>query len=536
MSQTSFDQLTYQYFSPNPFIREKTFDAKDKAMLETKRKELDIVVQYLKADTFHVKFSNWLNYDSIWMFYNKDEQSNLFDKMYTAHASFLPELKEYDYLKNKKTFGEVFLLDNNLVENTFIDLYLQELSVVLKVTYDKGLMNETFFPDLSIVTNTGNISQTSPQSTFSRTDTVDMKNLRTVIADNGINIETFSSAISFVKVLSRISKNNFNLNSIPNLHDHILKINQEASTKSNYKEKYMMVQNACFHVYNELLYTKVHSKNILTKEIELKFLFHTGGDSIDNCFLSRVMSLYFNIHMIKTFKDNIIQSQKFPDINISEIEAAHVSIARLKYLIQDYFKLIEEYNNKSHPDKEDIINFWEKRVSSFGMGLGKHLQFPVVRKQNRQRQYANTSIGLFLNYLSAVIRFKHPDIPFFQSTIALVRGIILPPNDVINSFMAQIKGEQPPVSTNQLKYNFNFEYSPQFSAFSNSDSFVSLEDSAKRLNDVNDLEAQKDFEQDAQVANKSINKNGGKALNNVNKTNVEAVSSDAPTKTDERLT
>ena len=165
------------------------------------------------------------------------------------------------------------------------------------------------------------------------------------------------------------------------------------------------------------------------------------------------------------------------------MSTAHVSIARLKYLIQDYFVIINEYNDKNNPDKEDIRDFWEKRVNAFGFPMpgtkdenkpkkARNIDY-ISNRTNRKRSdnpfgedldrilIKNTPVELYKEYMKSIfIKMRHPKIPLFQSIMATIRYFIPDPNVVIDNFLKQLKGKTPKRTKNPINYDFSLKYNP----------------------------------------------------------------------------
>jgi hypothetical protein len=284
----------------------------------------------------------------------------------------------------------------------------------------------------------------------------------------------------------------------------------------------MLVHNACYTLFNELLYFKYE------KDGKSVFMFHDSKETVNESSVKtqaiwRFCPLFFNLHMINCFKSQVTDAISFRDDKvvfekeIDFITDTHVSIARLKYLIQDYFIVIQQYNDKQYPDEKDVKDFWEKRVNAFGITVAntkenKPRSVPESEygkaKVNRERSddmweadtdyvlWKNTPIALYIESLWAVfIQFRHPRIPFFQSMMATIRYMIPPPNVLLDNFMNQIKGTPTAAaaSSNPGEYDFSFKYNPYFDGLgSGVDKFESLEDSAKKMTSTIDVSTQGD--------------------------------------------
>ena len=250
----------------------------------------------------------------------------------------------------------------------------------------------------------------------------------------------------------------------------------------------MIIFNACFQVFNELIYSKIESEDETVKFI---FIENNQKYNLEQNILYKHLNLLFNVHTSNMFRHNIEQSKKF----IAHFEtsnkfrsaaslasATHVCIARLKFLIQDYFLIINEYNDKSHPDKEDIRDFWERRVLRFGFPIpgtkasNKPRDAPDIDYVTKKQQSLdddpftsdhtlilkkNTFWELYKEYAGSVfLNLRHPKIPFFQSIMATIRYLIPDPNVVIDDFLAQLKGSPKKTSRNPINYDFSFSYNP----------------------------------------------------------------------------
>jgi len=331
-------------------------------------------------------------------------------------------------------------------------------------------------------------------------------------------LKNIIESTSFINVLNALNKSNYNvsqstLRGINNIHPHILEVfktikNKNRNGNITREEKASILYNACFEVFNEFIYTKYTYDGVG----EFMFLEDKDINDLSQNDLYNHILQYFNVHMILLYGENIKYAKEFntkhstdkftvkdkpeakPQDKFDIITEAHVSIARLKYLIQDYFVIIMEYNDKSFPDKNDIRDFWEKRVNSFGISMPGTKKFNrprdapdvdyVATRTNRSRKNKsgernklfnadgnvvddldqvlkkNTPWELYMEYLRAIRSQRHPKIPFFQSIIAGIRFMFPDPNTVLDNFLAQLKGRAPPSSNKQINWDFSFKYDP----------------------------------------------------------------------------
>ena len=324
-------------------------------------------------------------------------------------------------------------------------------------------------------------------------------------------LKNIVESTSFINVLNALNKSNYNvshnlLKGINNIHPHILEVFEALNKNRNItrEEKASILYNACFEVFNEFIYTKYTYNEVG------EFMFLEDKDINDlsqNALYNHILQ-YFNVHMILLYGENIKYAKEFnkkhtkdkfmvkdkDTLKFDIITETHVSIARLKYLIQDYFVIIMEYNDKSFPDKSDIRDFWEKRVNSFGISMPGTKKFNrprdapdvdyVATRTNRSRKNKsgernklfnadgnvvddldqvlkkNTPWELYKEYFRAIFSSRHPKIPFFQSIIAGIRFMFPDPNTVLDNFLAQLKGRTPPPSNKQINWDFSFKYNP----------------------------------------------------------------------------
>lgn len=315
-------------------------------------------------------------------------------------------------------------------------------------------------------------------------------------------LKNIDESMSFINVLDALRKSNYNvthntLRGINNIHPHIIEVFKSINVESEREEKASILYNACFEVFNEFIYTKYTYNGVG----EFMFLATEDVNDLSNNDLYKNVLQYFNVHMILLYKDNIKFAKHFNSMQNTTnkdtfdlITDAHVSIARLKYLIQDYFVIIMEYNDKSFPDKKDIRDFWQKRVNSFGISMPGTKKFNrprdapdidyVATRTNRSRKNKsgerrklfnedgnvmedldqvlkkNTPYHLYKEYFWSIFGTRHPKIPFFQSIIAGIRFMFPDPNTVLDNFLAQLKGKLPSSSNKEINFDFSFKYDP----------------------------------------------------------------------------
>jgi len=359
-------------------------------------------------------------------------------------------------------------------------------------------------------------------------------------------LKNIIESTSFINVLNALNKSNYNvsqstLRGINNIHPHILEVfktikNKNRNGNITREEKASILYNACFEVFNEFIYTKYTYDGVG----EFMFLEDKDINDLSQNDLYNHILQYFNVHMILLYGENIKYAKEFntkhstdkftvkdkpeakPQDKFDIITEAHVSIARLKYLIQDYFVIIMEYNDKSFPDKNDIRDFWEKRVNSFGISMPGTKKFNrprdapdvdyVATRTNRSRKNKsgernklfnadgnvvddldqvlkkNTPWELYMEYLRAIRSQRHPKIPFFQSIIAGIRFMFPDPNTVLDNFLAQLKGRAPPSSNKQINWDFSFKYNPYTRVIDGMiDRFSDPEVGADKMQDVVDV-------------------------------------------------
>ena len=184
-------------------------------------------------------------------------------------------------------------------------------------------------------------------------------------------LKNIVESMSFINVLDALRKSNYNvthttLRGINNIHPHIIEVFESINVDSKREEKASILYNACFEVFNEFIYTKYIYNGVG------EFMFLEANDVNDlskNDLYNNVLQ-YFNVHMILLYKENIKFAKHFTTDKdkFDKITDAHVSIARLKYLIQDYFVIIMEYNDKSFPDKR-YKRLLAKESQFFGISM-----------------------------------------------------------------------------------------------------------------------------------------------------------------------
>lgn len=557
-NRDTFNRVMFAFFKPNNSFVTPSEEA-DAKNIDGQAAQLRRIMEKLYKDDFHNAFGIWLNYNSIWNFINKDSNT-LLDTLVFNYISddqfvstqhdvkadyvvYYNKIKAVKLSRGAKTSTELFdqliLASNdditalgNVLKQTIKDEFMRGLGLSEDQRY--AIDNMMFVGPTKNSKNYGNISHDTFKEEYCSLDDGNDKlsvGLNT-LSGLGISMEMFNNlnnAISFVDTLTVLSKRNYNVSngmfnsSVNNLHGSVIEAVAEANKKSNRQEKYMLVHNACYTLFNELFYFKYE------KDGKRVFLFHDNKETFDESSgksraISRLCNLFFNLHLVNCFKTQVADAISFMDNDkavfdkeVNFITDAHVSIARLKYLIQDYFIIIQQYNDKQYPDEKDIKDFWEKRVNSFGFVVAntkenKPRSVPESEygkaKVNRERSddmweadtdyvlQKNTPVALYFEYLKAVLmQFRHPKIPLFQSIMATIRYMIPPPNVLLDNFMNQIKGTPSASNTsgNSVEYDFSFKYNPYYDSLgSGVDKFESLEDSAARMTSTVDLSTQGD--------------------------------------------
>lgn len=587
-NRDTFNRVMFDFFKPNnSFVT----PSDDGAAINTdgSTAQLRRIMEKLYRDDFHNAFGIWLNYNSIWNFINKDSNT-LLDTLVFNYISddqfvstqhdvkadyvvYYNKLKAVKLSRGAKTstelFNQMILSSNdditalgNMLKRTIKDEFIRGLGLSQDQRY--AIDNMMFVGPTKNSKNYGNISLDTFKDEYCALDDGNDKlsvGLNT-LSGMGISMDmlnNLNNAISFVDTLTVLSKRNYNVSngmfnsSVNNLHRSVIEAVSQASRKGNRQEKYMLVHNACYTLFNELFYFKYE------KEGKNVFLFHENKETFDESSgktraIWRLCHLFFNLHMMNCFRSQVTDAISFMDDKavfekeVDFITDAHVSIARLKYLIQDYFIIIQQYNDKQYPDEKDVKDFWEKRVNAFGFVVASTKEnrprnVPESEygkaKVNRQRSddmweadtdyvlQKNTPLALYFEYLKAVfMEFRHPRIPFFQSIMASIRYMIPPPNVLLDNFMNQIKGKPAVSSTtsNSVQYDFSFKYNPYYDGLgSGVDKFESLEDSAARMTSTIDLSTQGDKILTAtEVTEQTINAKKNETIPNLDAASAEA--------------
>lgn len=549
-SQKTFNKKINAFFQPNPSFSTDITPGEFTG--------LKAIFEALYGEEFHKTFSEWFNYNSIWNFAYKDSNGGSLDKnllklkIYGITSVKLTDIissiekdistndfdsamtKMEDYMNGIKSLvaetATNKILDNMVREwneeisklqaklndeNTDktqeeIKDYQQKITDLKKVR--SSLVNDVnslFFSDTPI--NYESISQQLNDSCSLLDDDTKTKFLNE-FNEKSIGqgkLKNIVESTSFINVLNALSKSNYEvsqytLRGINNIHPHIVEVFKSINVNSKKEEKASILYNACFEVFNEFIYTKYTYNGVG----EFMFLENEDINDLSQNALYNHILQYFNVHMILLYSENLKYAKEYNTKHTADkfevnsktplkfdiITEAHVSIARLKYLIQDYFVIIMEYNDKSFPNDNDIRDFWEKRVNSFGISLPTTKDFNrprdapdvdyVATRTNRSRKNKsgerrklfnedgnvmddldqvlkkNTPWELYKEYFKAIFSTRHPKIPFFQSIIAGIRFMFPDPNTVLDNFLAQLKG-QPPASTNkQINWDFSFKYNP----------------------------------------------------------------------------
>jgi len=560
LSKEDFNHVMFEFFQPNATFLSTEISSLD----ESKKTVMKSIMERLYKNDFHDRFGIWLNYESQWNFINKDSKT-LLDNLvfnYTRDDYFSNKMdQKLDFIvfhnrlkeiKNQsKTAAEninELLFSNgddidglgNLLKRVIKDKFMESLGLDEQSRY--AIDNILFVGPIKNSKNYGNISQDTFQDEYCSLDDDKLNAGMNLLAEKAMPIEMMNklnSALSFIDALTVLAKKNYNVtsnifnSSVKNVHKNILDAATEASKRNNRQERYMLVHNACYSIFNELFYLKKDEKPKEERTIDnpspetpkTVFLFHNNKETVDdnNNKTNDVWvfcHLFFNLHMMNCYKSQVKNAISFMDsplnTKVDSITDEHVSIARLKYLIQDYFVIIQQYNDKQYPDKKDIQDFWEKRVNSFGIVIAdtkenKPRDVPDSEygksKVNRQRSdnmweadtdyvlKKNTPMALYYEYMTAVfMEFRHPKIPFFQSLMMTIRHLIPPPNVLLDNFLNQIKGRQSSAAPkNPNNYDFSFNYNPYYDGLGGAvDRFESLEESAKKMSSTIDVGPQGD--------------------------------------------
>jgi len=479
------------FFSPNP-----SFPASSEEDTVLRQ-----IFKDLYGDRFHDAFGEWLQHESIWNFVYADRDVSVEDKLLPQYANkkinkAVNQLKTGDQRAMRSLTSEMKLLImaeiKEIMFNDLLNSYSRDERSQIEDNLDKLFFRESKSLDY------GNISQQFEEKCSLLNDQA-KKLLKERLKLHGFGIQQgdtlsrLNKALSFADALDRLHQRSYKVDSValfrgvPNLHNH-LKQSLKTCLKQPESRRASLMINACFQVFNEFIYFKVK------KDGHEKFLFlkPTQIDDIESNTLAKKCIGLFNMHIYSSNKSLIDKSVAFKNsvkdddqLNtiVSTMSSAHVSIARLKFLIQDYFVIINEYNDKSNPDKEDIKDFWEKRVNSFGIpipgtkNVNKPKKAPDIDYiSNRTRTtrsddpfsedldrilIKNTPFELYKEYVYSIfVLMRHPKIPFFQSIMATIRYFIPDPNVVIDNFLKQLKGETPTRQINPLNYDFSMSYNP----------------------------------------------------------------------------
>jgi len=594
-NRDTFNHVMFAFFKPNNNFMTPTGDDVVKNT-DGPAAQLRSIMEKLYKDNFHDAFGVWLNYNSVWNFINKDSTTLLNTMVFnyiaddhfaspatadTNDSAVSDGAADYVVYYNKlkaiklgtgakkstELLNQLILTSNdditalgNMLKKTLIDEFMKGLGLGEDQRY--AFNNMLFVGPTKNSNNYGNISQDTFKEEYCALD--DGSDKLTIAANMlselGISFDVLNNALSFVDTLTVLSKRNYNVSngmfdsSVNNLHKTVIEAVVEASKKANRQEKYMLVHNACYTLFNELLYFKYQ------KDGKSVFLFHDSKETVNESSVKtqaiwRLCHLFFNLHMINCFKSQVSDAISFMDDDKVEFEKeidfitdAHVSIARMKYLIQDYFIVIQEYNDKQYPDEKDVKDFWEKRVNAFGITVAKTEEnkprsVPESEygkaKVDRERSddmweadtdyvlWKNTPIALYIESLWAVfLQFRHPRIPFFQSIMATIRYMIPPPNVLLENFMNQIKGTPTVASASDDpgEYDFSFKYNPFFDVLgSGVDKFESLEEDAKNMTSTVELRTQGDKILTAtEVTQQTIDAKEGEITPNLDKATAEA--------------
>lgn len=534
-----FSNYIKDFFKPNPSFKI------DDSINKKKKKDLEEIFTILYKKSFHNEYSYWINYDSIWNFVRNDEE-NIHNVMLGSNTN-----------ENEDIDKVIQLLKSN--KNVDFES-LRKLATVIKTEITMQLLD--MFPDLTDEekhkismmlfkkSRTKNLNSISDylKDQCSLMDNASRNKLENSMKRNGLSadkLNKINDIISFIDVMTHMANYDYNVN-MKNIFDNVTNnplIHSELSKalkvpRSHKKERSMIIYNACYQLFNELLYMKIEKDGVT------KFFFHKNSTNVNENKVNQLSiwkscQLFFNIHMINMFSNEIDEAIKFKknENNTSDkitlYMESHVSIARLQYLIRDYFVVINEYNDKSNPDKQDIKDFWEKRVNSFGFKITKNNRPRDIPKEDyskpkKKRQRSdnifdedfdhilrrNTPWELYKEYTrSLFIKLKHPDIPFFQSIIATIRYIIPEPGTVLNNFLDQLKGNTPRIKRNKVKYDFSMKYKYNSGIIDSvenfqRENFKSLEEMAGEGSDVanRNLESH-DEEGIAKSVDKTVEKN-----------------------------
>lgn len=519
ISYKQFSAYLKAFFQPNPSFQL----SKDDIVNNGKKEKLKTIFRSLYQKKFHNEFDKWINYKSIWNFVRNDDE-NVHDVLFKQElsdenkplASFIKKLqtKELSYEDLIKV-NEIFKTDiTNQIINVFDKQLDAESTKNLKQIFFKRTSNNRY----------ENIKDFLKQN-YSRIDIKSTDMLIENLESKGFTAEKLkylNSVLSFVDTLTKLSANKYIVRSdLKNTTNNSFLESEFEKSKSvsEQMEKTMLIYNACFKLSNELLFFKYESDE------KTKFLFHNEQNVVNENNLHKndmwkSIQTFFNIHLVNMYFEEINAAKQYIDINPSEDSIdlsmeTHVSISRLKYLIQDYFVIINEYNDKNNPDKNDIKEFWEKRVNAFGFRITKsnspedgnddlytkHIQDlknnssisknvaydendDMFNKKSGYILKKNTPWFLYKHYLKSLFEGpRHPNIPLFHTMIAYIRYFIPDPNVVLNNFMDQLNGKTPPETESNIKADFSFHYDPNINILSNKESYGgSIEEQAGTIN------------------------------------------------------
>jgi hypothetical protein len=402
-NRDTFNLVMFSFFQPNKSFIADAIDPKPDdtaASIVQLRK----IMEKLYKDDFHNAFGTWINYNSIWNFINKDSiillntlvfnyiaEDHFKSTQHNAKATYvvyynkLKAIKQSKDIKPPELFKQLLLSTKDditalgdVLKETLKDEFL--LALGLGTDQRSALNDIMFIGPTNNAKNDGNISQDVFTDKYCALDDDKLTQTLNVLSKMGISLEmidNLNNAISFIDTLTVLSSRNYNVSggmfdsSVNNLQKVVLEAVGKATKKDNKLEKYMLIHNACYTLFNELLYFKYQ------KDDKTVFLFHDNKETVDESKMKTgamwgLCSLFFNLHLINCFQLQVsnaisfMDNTKVFDDEIDFITDTHVSIARLKYLIQDYFIVIQQYNDKQNPDPQDIKDFWEKRVNAFG--------------------------------------------------------------------------------------------------------------------------------------------------------------------------
>ena len=484
-----FISYVSHFFTPNP-----NFPGSPK-----ENTALREIFQDLYGNKFHDSFGDWLQHKSIWNFIYSDRDTFVEDKLLPKYSNetmnaAIDKLKGGDTSAITTLTSEMRqLILTNIRTIMFSDL-LNSYSPKERAQIEKNL-NNLFFKDTKSLDH-GKISQHfEEQCSLLNEEAKKLLISRMKEYGFGFDSDTLSrlnKCLSFVDALEKLSKRSYKVrsqnlfNGVPNLHPH-LKQSLKTCLKEPEIRRSSLLINACFQVFNEFIHFKVNDG-----QEKFMFLKSNEVDNLESNSLAKSCIGLFNMHIYSSNKHLIDQSVAFKksiddddelDKVISTMSTTHVSIARLKYLIQDYFVIINEYNDKNNPDKEDIRDFWEKRVNAFGFPMpgtkpenrpkkARNIDY-ISNRTNRQRSdnpfsedldrllIKNTPVELYKEYMKSIfIDLRHPKIPLFQSIMATIRYFIPDPNVVIDDFLRQLNGQTPRRTRNPINYDFSLKYNP----------------------------------------------------------------------------